>query len=215
VKKITENINLKEIEKKTWRSTLEDGLLDIYFGLLVLSIGMGITLDDILPEPFNAIITIIFMIIGLIFFLLGKKYITQHRLGVVKLGLKTKSRKLKTILVLIINSIILLIIYVIRVVNPDLRLIFPGYLDGLITGLLFITIPLCFAAYFLQYPRLYFIALLVGISFFLSDLLSILIPQPFDALLAFVITSSAVILMGIVSLIKFIQKYPIPKEEIT
>lgn len=214
VKKITENIDLKEIEKKTWRSTLEDGLLDIYFGLLVLSIGMGITLDDLLPEPFNAIITIIFMIIGLIFFLLGKKYITQPRLGVVKLGLKTKSRKIKTIIVLSINSIILLIIFIIRFVNPELRLIIPGYLDGLITGLLFITVPLCFAAYFLQYPRLYFIAIMVGLSFFLSDIFSIFILEPFDALIAFVLTSSAVILMGIISLIKFIQKYPLHKEEI-
>ena len=94
-----------------------------------------------------------------------------------------------------------------------MRLIFPGYLDGLITGLLFITVPLFFAAYFLQHPRLYFIALVIGISFFLSDIFSILIPEPFDALLAFAITSSVVILMGILSLIKFIRKYPLSKEE--
>ncbi|MFX0076286.1 MAG: hypothetical protein ACFE96_12650, partial [Candidatus Hermodarchaeota archaeon] len=72
--------------------------------------------------------------------------------------------------------------------------------------------PLCFAAYFLQHPRLYFIAILVGLSFFLSDLLSILIPEPFDTLIAFGITSSVIIFIGIISLIKFIQKYPRPKE---
>jgi len=212
VKKITNNIDLKEIEKKTWRSTLEDGLLDIYFGMLVLSIGLGITLGDLLPEPFDSLLPIILMIIGLIFFLLGKKFITQPRLGIVKFGFRQKTRKLKTAIVLSINSIILLILFIIRLVNPDLRLIFPIYIEGLIIGLLFITVPLCFAAYFLQYTRLYFIAILVGLSFFLSDLLSIVIQEPFDALVAFSITSSIIIILGILSLVKFIRKYQIPKE---
>ncbi|UCC21254.1 MAG: hypothetical protein JSV62_08250 [Promethearchaeota archaeon] len=215
MKKITNNIDLKEIEKKTWRSTLEDGLLDIYFGILVLSIGLGMTLGDLLPEPFESLLPIIIMIIGLIFFLLGKKFITQPRLGIVKFGFRQKNRKLKTVLVLSINSIILLILFIIRLVNPDLRLIFPVYIEGLIIGLLFITIPLCFAAYFLQYTKLYFIAILVGLSFFLSDLLSIVIQEPFDALVAFSITSSIIIILGILSLVKFIRKYQIPKEMIT
>ncbi|MFX0021281.1 MAG: hypothetical protein ACFE9S_03075, partial [Candidatus Hermodarchaeota archaeon] len=163
--RIAENIDLKEIEKKTWRSTLEDGILDIYFGILVLSIGIGITLSDFLPEPFDSLLPIILMIIGLILFLLGKKYITQPRLGVVKFGFKQKSRKFKTVIVLSINAIILLIAYIMRIINPDLWSIFPVYIQGLITGLLFITVPLCFAAYFLQHPRLYFIAILVGLSF--------------------------------------------------
>ncbi len=213
MKIIAENIDLKEIEKKTWRSTLEDGILDIYFGILVLSIGIGITLGDLLPEPFDSLLPIILMIIGFIIFLLGKKFITQPRLGLVKFGFRQKSRKLKTVIVLSINSVILLIIYIIRLVNPDLRIIFPVYLEGLFTGLLFITVPLFFAAYFLQYPRLYFIAILVGLSFFLSDLLSLIIPEPFDALTAFGITSFVIIFIGMISLIKFIRKYPLPKGE--
>lgn len=213
MKNIVENIDLKEIEKKTWRSTLEDGLLDIYFGMLVLSIGIGITLGDLLPEPFDSLLPIILMIIGLILFLLGKKFITQPRLGVVKFGLRPKSRKLKTVLVLSINSIILLILFIVRIVNPDFRLLLPNYIEGLIIGLLFITVPLCFAAFFLQYERLYYIAVLVGLSFFLSDLLAIIIPEPFDALAAFSITSSVIIFLGIISLVKFFRKYPLSKEE--
>ena len=208
---MTEKINLKELEKKSYRFTFKDGIYDIAYGALLLSFALAPILREI---TFTWYILIVIPPAPLII-VLGKKYITQPRLGVVKLGLKTKSRKLKTVLVLSINSFILLIIYIIRFVNPELRLIFPGYIDGLITGLLFITVPLCFVAYLLQYPRLYFIAIMVGLSFFLSDIFSIFIPNPLDALLAFVLTSTAVILMGIVSLIKFIQKYPLHKEEMT
>ena len=210
MKKITENIDLKGIEKKAWRSTLEDGILDIYFGISVLGLGMGMTLSPVLPNPFNK-----FIGIGLFFFLTAKKYITQPRLGKVKFGFKRKGRKLKTLIVLAINLIILLILFLIRFINPELSLEFPGYLDVLILGLLFITAPVFFAAYFLQYPRFYFIGLLVGLSFFLSDLFSFFIPEPFDALSAFSIVSCTIIFIGLVSLIKFIRKYPLPKEELT
>ncbi|MFX1304548.1 MAG: hypothetical protein ACFFBV_13640 [Promethearchaeota archaeon] len=180
---------------------------------MILSIGIGITLGKILPELLTGTISITFMIIGFIFFLLGKKYITQPRLGVVKLGIKQKSRKLKTVIVLSINLVLLLIIYIFRFLNPEFR--FPVYLDGLFTGLLFVTVPLCFAAYFLQYPRLYFTAILGGISFFLSDIFSIFIPEPLDALTAFFLVSGAIITVGIVALIKFIRKYSLAKEEMT
>ena len=56
--------------------------------------------------------------------------------------------------------------------------------------------------------------LLVGLSFFLSDLFSIFIPEPFDALTAFGFVSGSIIFIGIVSLTKFIQKYPLKKEEV-
>ena len=213
MKKITEKIDLKEIEKRTWRSTFEDGILDIYFGILVLGLGLGMTLSSILPNPIDNFIPFIFIGIGLVFFLTAKKYITQPRLGVVKFGLKRKGRKLKTLIILSINSILLLILYLIRFFNPELSLEFPGYLEGLIIGLLFITLPVCFAAYFIQYPRFYFIGLLVGLSFFLSDLFSIFIPEPFDTLIVFSIVSGAIIAMGLISLIKFIRKYPLSKEE--
>ena len=215
MKKITEKIDLKEIEKKTWRSTLEDGLLDIYFGILVLSIGLGMTLGGILPDPIDGIISIIFMVIGLIIFLFGKKFITQPRLGIVKLGLKTKTRKIKTVIILLINLIILLVLYILRFINPELRLRFPAFLDGLIIGLLFITVPLCFAAYFLQYPKLYIIAILVGLSFFFSDILSFFIQEPFDTITSFGIVSGIIIFLGTISLVKFIRKYPLSKEEVT
>jgi hypothetical protein len=175
--------------------------------------GMGITLSEFLPKPLDSTIGIIFIGIGLIFFLLAKKYITQRRLGYVKFGRQRKDLKIKTVIILFINLIALLIIYILRLTIPEFRLTISGYLDGLFIGLLFIALPLCFVAYFLQYNRLYFIAVLIGLSFFLSDVFSIFIPEPFDALTAFGVVSIAIICEGAVFLVKFIRKYPLPKEE--
>jgi len=171
---------------------------------------MGMTISDILPDPLDKMFVVVFIAIGLTFFLLAKKYITKPRLGYVKFGLSQKTRKIKSIIVLIINFIAILIINLIRFTNPELR--FPGYLDVLFLGLLLITIPLCFTAYFIHYTRLYITAILFGISFFLSELFALIIPEPFDVLLTFSLVGGIIILIGVIFLIKFIRKYPLPRE---
>ncbi len=207
---MSDNIDLKELEKKAWKSTLEDGIFEIYFGILHLSLTIGVVLDEVLPFPYNSIIAFSIIGLGLIFFFIAKKYVSQPRLGKVKFGLSRIKRKFKTIAVLTVNFFLLLIIYLIGI-NFNL----PGYLYGLIVGLLFFTLPLCFVAYFLQFNRLYAIAFLLGLSFFLDELFALfLIPEPFDSLLAFGIVSIMILSIGIVVFIRFLKKYPLPKEEV-
>lgn len=37
---MTEKVDLRELEKKAWKSTFQDGLWDIYFGLLFMGMGL-------------------------------------------------------------------------------------------------------------------------------------------------------------------------------
>ena len=212
---MSENIDLKELEKKVWKSTFEDGIFEIYFGILHLSLTFGIILDNILPEPLASIIAMSIIGLGLIFFLIAKKFISEPRIGKVKFGFSRILRKIKTIGILTLNFFILLIIYLTGILNPEFRLVIPGYLYGLIVGLLFFSLPLCFVAYFIQFNRLYIIGILIGISFFLDEIFALLlIPEPFDSLLAFGVISIIILSIGIVVFIRFLKKYPVPNEEI-
>ncbi|MFX1479961.1 MAG: hypothetical protein ACFFCI_17725 [Promethearchaeota archaeon] len=211
---MSDSIDLEEVEKKAWRSTFEDGLLDIYFGILHLNLGIGIIFNDILSESLSIIILLTIMGLGLLFFLLGKKFISQPRLGRAKFGRKRTTRKLKTIAILTVNFLIILIIFLVGVLNPNFKSKLPGYLNGLFMGLLFVTFPLSFVAYILQFNRLYIIAILIGISFFLDELFALLlVPEPFDSVLAFGITSVIILSMGIFVFIRFLRKYPLTREE--
>ncbi|MFW9895382.1 MAG: hypothetical protein ACFFD7_06230 [Candidatus Thorarchaeota archaeon] len=213
---MAEDIDLKELEKKAWKSTFEDGIFEIYFGILHLSLSIGIILDRVLPEALSSIIAISIIGLGLIFFLLAKKFISEPRIGKVKFGFSRVKRKIKTIGVLTANFLILLILYLIGVLYPEFRIVLPGYLYGLIVGLLFFSVPLCFVAYFLQFNRLYIIAILIGMSFFLDEIFALLlIPQPFDSLLAFGSISIIILSIGLSVFIRFLKKYPLPKEGIT
>jgi hypothetical protein len=211
---MSDNSDLDALKKKTWRTTLLDGIFEIYLSILHLSLTLGIVLDEVVPVPYNSIISYSIIFMGLIFFLIGKKYISQPRLGKVKFGRARLARKLKTVIILSVNFLIVLIIYLIGALNPQFRLVLPPYLYGLIIGLLFITLPLSFVAYFLQFTRLYIIAILFGLGFFLDELFALLlIPEPFDSLLAFGMISIAIFCIGLVVFVRFLRKYPLPKEE--
>jgi hypothetical protein len=209
---MSEDLDLKEIEKKAWRSTFEDGIFEIYFGILYLSLTLGVVLDAVLPSPYNIILIFSVIGLGLTFFLIGKKYISQPRLGKVKFGRTRIARKAKTIAVLIVNFFVLLFILILI---PQFGDDMPEFLYGLVMGLLFFTIPLSFVAYFLQFNRLYFIAILVGLTYFLDEIYALLhIPEPFDSLLAYGMVSATIIIIGIIVFIKFLKSYPLPKEEV-
>jgi energy-converting hydrogenase Eha subunit C len=210
---MSDPIDLKELEKKAWKSTFDDGVFEIYFGILHFSLTLGVILDNILSESLSTIITLSFIGLGFIFFLIAKKYISQPRIGKVRFAKPRIMRKVKIIGILTINFFILLILFLVGNLNPQFKLILPGYLYGLIVGLLFFILPLCFVAYFLQFNRLYVIAILTGISFFLDEIFALLmVPEPFDSLLAFGIISTIILSIGFVVFIRFLKKYP--KEEI-
>jgi len=148
--------------------------------------------------------------IGFVFFIFSKKFLIKPRIGTVKFGHKRKVRKLKTVVILSVNMVLLLILYIFNLSNPEGSFTLPYLLEGL----LFLTLPLCFVAYFIQFNRLYFYAVVFGSTLFLADISSFIIPIPFNFLFTYFLLGGILIIVGLTYLIRFISKYPLPHEEI-
>ena len=73
---MTQNINLKDIEKKVYMSYHQDGILDISLGLLILLFGIAMYTH---LTPFVGLIPILVMGVGY----LAKKFVTIPRMGYV------------------------------------------------------------------------------------------------------------------------------------
>jgi len=98
---MSEKLNLKQIERKAWRSVFQDGLWDIYLGLLLLLMGSSDLLDQ-LPIGEAARLGIY---LGLLAFILvgmwlAKTYITIPRIGRVQFGPARQIRRKKAGLLL-------------------------------------------------------------------------------------------------------------------
>ena len=210
----TEHIDLKTLEKKAWRSTFQDGIWDIYLGLILIGMGLG-TLESIfnLPSPITSLIIIfVWDMIAVFILIFGKKKITIPRMGFVKFGKKRKVVRKRLLVFLSTNALILLLFVIFTPLGIFDLLPFEGLAIPIFIGITFITLPLSVIAYFLEFNRLFFYALVSGFSFFLTELLNQLVGAPLDAILPFTFIGSLVLVIGFVYLRRFLKTYPLLKE---
>ena len=211
---MAEHIDIKEMEKKAWISTFQDGLWDIYFGLLIMGIGFSWLGGFFgLPETIDVLVTLMGWDIGvLLVFFLGKKYITRPRMGFVKFG-QTRKKRNKLLGLFIGLMVVFTLITFIFTLLGMFQLQLPGFMVMLLIGLLFITLPFSIIAYFLQLKRLYLYAILGGFGLFISELLVPIIGAPYHDIITFGGIGFVITITGIIIFIKFLKRYSIKKEE--
>ena len=210
---MNEQIDLKGLEKKAWRSAFQDGIWDIYFGLLFFGLGVAPFGEMLgLSEELGSMIFVLCInSIAVIFLILSKKYITIPRLGFVKFGSKRKKLKKRLLAFLVFNLVLAFVFFFVSIIGIFESLNIGGLIEPLVIGLLLITVPLSILAYFLEFHRLYVYAIIFGMGFFTSELLYPLVGSPTDLFLSLGLIGIIVILIGLFYLIKFIRKYPSSK----
>ena len=87
-----DDTDLKKIESKVWTSYFKDGLWDIFFGLMLLTMGLRTLTDNVL-FTFG-------MLAAVLVHILGKRWITVPRLGVVRFS-ETRRKKRSFLIYLI------------------------------------------------------------------------------------------------------------------
>jgi len=210
---MSEKIDLEQLEKKSWRSTFQDGLWDIYLGLIFM--GFGIYTIGPLFGSFSAVNAIIIIAIwdfsAFFFFFIGKKKITQPRIGFVKFGKKRKRKKIKLSIFLMFMVGVNVIFLFLPLSGFELNL--NPLIFLLIVGLGFFTLPLCVVAYFLEFDRLYLMAIMGGLGLFVSELIRPVVGNPLHMLLTYCPIGGIIVVWGGIVLVRFIKKYPLPKSE--
>jgi hypothetical protein len=210
---MSQNLDLKAIERKAFRSFHQDGLWDIYLGglLLVLSLFFAI------PEGGEGELTymglaLLGVAIVFAFFQLGKKYITAPRMGQVKFGPERQKRKVTlawvmSAFVLVTLGIFLYSLYVWNAADsvrpsfaPSLERAVVATIAALIAGCSTIVI-----AYFKEFTRGYYIGLLMGLGFFFTLWL--------DSTTPIIVAGALILLPGLFIFINFLRQHPLPPRE--
>lgn len=214
---MTQIINLNELERKAFKSTFQDGLWDLYLGLLLLVMGIGPLLYNVgIPVLWNLVILAALAMLILAAFWTAKKFITVPRMGRVKFGPKSQARKKKAAIVFAISVLAGIVLFVVALAlfnassqrqNPELiMLIIPA------AGALTVILVFGLGAYYLGFDRLY----LIGVLYALPLPLLILVDKLTGIDLGFIATAgpaAAILLVGTVIFIRFLRDYPIPAAE--
>jgi hypothetical protein len=208
------NINLKELERKAWMSYFQDGLWDIYLGLLLLAMAVWALLSDVgFSESWGMALFIGLEVLAMLVLWVGKKVITVPRMGRVKFGPRRKA-KLNWVRVVLLLSV--LVGAGVLVAGLAMR---GNRLEQLSVAFLFpaawvvnAVVVFSLGAYFLDFSRLY----LIGIMYALPVPLDIVFRKFSDidlSFLAFGAPAMVILIIGLVMFARFLREYPLPTEE--
>jgi hypothetical protein len=189
---MTGDIDLKRIERSAWESYFQDGLWDIFMGLLMLGMGIEIISGE----------TVWYMIVvalAVLVPIIGKRFITNPRLGRVKFGRSRRLKQKKVIAVLGLSSLVGVAIFFLTVSGVEI----PRAGMAAIAGVWFL-IVFSLMGYFMDFLRMYPYGLAFSLCFSLAlGLRNDLVPS-----IAFLVSGSIVMLVGVAILSHFIRNNP-------
>jgi hypothetical protein len=209
---MNDTINLKEIEKKVFSSTYQDGFFDLLIGILLIAMGFSPMLEKAHPlaDWWIAILTVPFIVA----FVLAKKFITVPRMGTVKFSEKRRAKIKKSVSILLaflILGIIASIVFTVGIIPYSWlskRVQIPSILWVVAS-----IIGFSLAAYSLNIKRYYLYGILYAIPFPFYRFLKFIPKFSHLSLIMFFISGVIIIIIGTIVLVRFLRNYPQVKEE--
>lgn len=205
-------LDLKEIEKRAFLSTYQDGIWDIYYGLIVICMTFFLYHPSSGYSPLNIFLMLASILGAYGLFWAGKKWITAPRLGQVVFGdIRKRKRKKMVIVLLILIALQAAVVGITTMgwldpafgekLNQFLGKTDSGLLVVASIGMLMVGSGMLVMVYFTDFSRGYYIAVLMAVAAFLMIL--------FNRPLIPVLIGVVIIIPGIVLLMRFIRRYPL------
>jgi MFS family permease len=207
--------DLDQIERRTWTRYAESGLTDILLGAILLaSSAAAVGLRTDLPAPWPLAVYIALAVPCLLAFHWLKRMIVLPRLGRIRVGPRAKARRRKTTILgfVSVGVTVLLVLLTVgfqgrgfdgsRSEASLARLAAPGVMTASI--LLFFGLT----AHILDYHRMYLIGILYAVG---VGGIMLYVMEQFDAgIAAAAIAVAFILIMGTVTLVRWLRRHPIP-----
>jgi len=193
---MTEAINLNKLERKAWTSTFEDGINDIGLGLILVVTTICQTFDEARFYLYPL------FIVPVLFITAAKKYFITPRMGLVKFS-RARNKKRHILYLVMTILIVILLMLTIKGLLQQLPM------TPVIVGAIVFFIP-CSIAYFLNFDRMYIYAVLFTLSFALNEITIANTGVIASGAYAWLISGIIMIVIGVVYLVRFLKKYPLP-----
>lgn len=214
---MSNNMDLKQIEKSIYTSFHQDGLIDLFLGFIMLVSILSSTLDarGVADSVRIAIYVPLMVVFGPVAYMLGKRYISFPRMGYVKLGSK-QNRKTRIVIFSIITAIVLtLVVLTFFWGNKTKNVgsvfgIKPEFWSSAVVTLIIFAI-FSVIAFVLTTPRFYLLGLIVAMSEPSYLLLKHFTRIKYIGVIAYGIPAVLLLILGTVVLKRFIDKYPLPR----
>lgn len=208
---MSNQINLKEAERKAFRTSFDDGLWDIFLGCFFLMFAIAPLLSEYLGDFWSSAVFLPFWALAYLAIHLVRVHIVTPRAGLVKFGPARQTRLVKFTIIMLVINLLAVVLGVLALVTFA-RI--PGQAYLIIVGIILL-VGFSLSAYFLDFTRLYLYGLLVFLAPLTGEWLFAHGYAAHHGLpVAFGLVSGVMILTGVVVFIRFLHKNPLPAEQV-
>jgi len=193
--------SLASLERRAYRSTFNDGIYDLAFGWIFLVLAWIPVLEAV---GFIRLYAYLFLLVPLPLLWLGKRHITTPRLGAVEFG--TRRRVRRRSLMLMLGAVVVLMLPVVLMMLPTLR--GQAHYTTWFAVAMIVAPVVLIAVYAFDYPRLLIYVALLGFAVVEANFLGGLLGSPLHTLISFGLPGAAILIYGVVLLVRFVQRYP-------
>lgn len=204
---MSQSISLRDVERKSFTATFEDGLLDIFLGSLFFMFAVAPFLSPYLGDFWSSFIFLPFW--GALFLVLWaiRHYVTGPRMGSVRWGAWRRRRLLRFNVLMVIALCASAALGALSLVRFEAV---PGWMHTARFSLV-VLIAFSLAAHFIGLNRLYVYGFLGALAPLVGELLYQYAGVSHHGFpMAFGFTFLVVIGTGIVLLIRFLRRHPAP-----
>ncbi len=207
--------DLERLEKEAWRKFYDDGLFDIFLGLMLAMMPLGLLLDGWFPEPLSRMLALLVVYGSLVgaFTLLRHRFV-KPRIGTIK---PSKARRRKVNATRLALAISVLLGVIVLGVTVALRGTGNASFLNFIPLLFFANAVVVFStmAYFLDVPRFHAYGPAFGLTGIVLILPRTLWGIEVPELLVFGMPALAIITVGAYKLVRFLREYPVRTDEVS
>lgn len=202
--------DLEALERDAFRRFYEDGLLDVFFGLMLMTMAVGSVLNEVFESEWQGLIGMLVIALVLVVWTqLQRRRLLRSRLGSFVPGPErrrkitmTRVALLASVALGLVLAILVSAIYSDTITVTDIEIIMPAvwFVNAvLVLGAM---------AYFLDVPRLYFYGFLFGSAMPLLILPDVLWDIEIPAWVAFGAPGLIMVIIGLVLLKRFLAAHP-------
>ena len=187
-------VDLEHVEQQVWTAYFADGLWEIFLATLMLT--------TFLRTYTNSLWAYLLMAGGILAMVIGKKRITEPRLGRVKFGPHREARRSTLMVIILVVVVASAVLLVLPQMGVDMRMgNWVGIaLAGMVTAVFLVT------AYLLNFRRMYGYAGLIGGAIFITEVWG-----EAAGMWAHLIGGLLLLAAGLFLLVQFLRRYDIPE----
>lgn len=207
---MSQQIDLREVERKSFAVRFQDGLLDVWLGFLLLA---GVLPEALSGGAIEGWATIwaysVLSVVGYAAFWAARKYISEPRIGRMKPGPAGKRRLGRTALLMIASLIFSVALVALTAVWPALSggsssmFSSSAQVASLVAAWMLVIFSV--ASFVLNFSRGY----LIGVLYALGLGLGLLLDSPVPTIVA----GGLLVLLGLFIFARFVRGNPLPGEE--